>query len=101
MKPKPREEGLVLMMWEKKADGELNLLTTYSPLTSPWDSRWTFLQEHPTALTLMFCQRKTKWLTARDHSHAGHEALSGYKCLNDLQGKKQFYQQQNFQKPID
>lgn len=55
MKPKPREEGLVLMMWETKADGEFNLLTTYSPLTSPWDSRWTVLQEHATALTLMFC----------------------------------------------
>ena len=101
MKLKPRGEGLVLMMWEAKADGKFNFLTTYSPLTSSWDSRVTFLLDRPIVLTWMLCWRKSKWLTKRDHSHPRQEPLSICNHLNDLQGKKQFYQWPNLKKPTD
>ena len=37
-------------------------------------------------------KRKNKWFTDTDHSYAGYESPSIYNCVNDLYGKKQFYE---------
>ena len=46
-------------------------------------------------------EKKTKWLTDRDHSLEGPESPSVYKYLSKSPRKRQSYQQPNLQKPVD